>query len=246
MPAERLQKLIASAGIASRRAAEEMIRDGRVLVDGRVAELGQRADASKQRVTVDGRQLGAPQPHHTLMLNKPEAVLVTRSDERGRRTVYDLLEDPPASLRYAGRLDRDSSGLLLMTTDGQLQHRITHPRYELAKVYEATLDATLTADAAAQLRRGVVLSDGRTAPAIVEDLSPAGGWPRVRVTIHEGRNRQVRRMFEAVGRSVERLRRTAVGPIQLGRLPSGGMRELTDDELRALRAEVGLEVPAAR
>lgn len=241
MPAERLQKLIADAGIASRRASEELIRDGRVLVDGETAELGQRADLSTQRVTVDGRALTASESQLTLMLHKPEGVLVTRRDERGRRTVYDLLDTSPPGLRYVGRLDRDSSGLLLLTTDGQLQHRVTHPRYGLEKVYEATLDAPLSPEAMARLRRGVQLADGATAPARVEELAPTGGRPRVRVSIHEGRNRQVRRMLETVGRRVERLRRVAIGPLRLGRLARGEARELTIEELRGLRAAVGLD-----
>lgn len=240
MPAERVQKLIAEAGLASRRAAEDLIRAGRVLVDGEVAELGQRADLSTQRVTVDGRPLMASESQRTLMMHKPEGVLVTRRDERGRRTVYDLLDTPPPNLRYVGRLDRDSSGLLLLTTDGQLQHRVTHPRYGLEKVYEATLDAPLSPEDVARLRRGVELADGTTGPARVEELTPAGGRPRVRVTIHEGRNRQVRRMFETVGRRVERLRRVAIGPLHLGRLARGEVRELTTEELRSLRAAVGL------
>lgn len=240
MPAERLQKLIAEAGIASRRAAEQLIRDGRVVVDGEVAELGQRADLATQRVTVDGRAVTASRSQQTLMLHKPEGVLVTRRDERGRRTIYDLLDTPSPGLRYVGRLDRDSSGLLLLTTDGQLQHRVTHPRYGLEKVYEAILDAPLGAEAAARLRRGVELADGVTAPARVEELSPSGGRPRVRITIHEGRNRQVRRMFETVDRRVERLRRVAIGPLRLGGLARGQARELTAEELQRLRAAVGL------
>jgi len=241
VPADRLQKLIANAGIASRRAAEELIREGRVRVDGGVAIIGQRADPSRQVVTVDGRPLAPPQAHQTMMLHKPEGVLVTRSDDRGRKTIYDLLEDAPPNLRYAGRLDRESSGLLLLTTDGQLQHRITHPRFALDKVYEVTLEAQPAAAVFEALRRGVTLADGPTASAHVEAIEAASGRPRVRVTIHEGRNRQVRRMFEAVGQRVTRLRRIAVGPVSLGRLPRGAARELRSEELRHLREAVGLD-----
>ena len=241
MSAERLQKLIASAGIASRRAAEDLIRDGRVRVDGETATLGQRADPFSQVVTVDGRRVERLEVHRTLMLNKPEGVVVTRRDDRGRQTVYDLLDGPPANLSYAGRLDRDSSGLLLLTTDGQLQHRITHPRYELRKVYEATLEAEPLGDAIEALRRGIELADGPTASALVTALATDRGRPRVEVTIHEGRNRQVRRMLEAVGHRVVRLRRTAIGPVRLGRLPSGGSRELSANELERLRTAVALD-----
>ncbi len=241
MSSERLQKLIASAGIASRRAAEDLIRDGRVRVDGQTASLGQRADPSAQVVTVDGRRVEPPEVHRTLMLNKPEGVIVTRRDDRGRQTVYDLLDEPAANLRYAGRLDRDSSGLLLFTTDGQLQHRITHPRYELAKVYEATLDAQPSSEVIEALRRGIALSDGPTASAFVRPLVADRGRPRLEVTIHEGRNRQVRRMLEAVGHRVVRLRRTAIGPVRLGRVPSRGSRELSANELERLRTAVGLD-----
>ncbi len=241
MSAERLQKLLASAGVASRRGAEELIRDGRVRVDGVVAELGQRADPSTQAITFDGRPLATPHTHQTLMLHKPEVVLVTRHDDRGRTTVYDLLDAPRPDLRYVGRLDRDTSGLLLMTTDGQLQHRVTHPRFGVDKVYVATLD-TLPSDAALKrLARGVVLSDGPTSPAAVEVQPPRDGRPRVSVTLHEGRNRQVRRMFEAIGHRVARLQRTAIGPIRLGGLRRGASRELRPEEMRRLRGAVALD-----
>lgn len=240
MPAERLQKVLASAGLGSRRAVEALIRDGRVRVDGRVAELGQRADAAAQAITVDGRSLASPAADLTLAMNKPVGVLVTRQDEHARTTVYDLLPVPRADIRSVGRLDRDTSGLLLFTTDGELQHRITHPRYGVEKSYEATLDRTPTRAMLLQLRRGVRLDDGLTAPAWIEGREPRDGRPLVQLRIHEGRNRQVRRMFEAVGCRVTALRRTAIGPVALGSLSPGATRTLEDDELARLRASVGL------
>jgi 23S rRNA pseudouridine2605 synthase len=242
VPVERLQKILAQAGHGSRRSAERLIVDGRVTVNGAPAELGQRADPAVDRIEVDRRPIAtAPASTTTILLHKPVGYVVTASDERGRRTVYDLLPDAPAGLRYAGRLDRDTSGLLLLTTDGRLAFRLTHPRYEVAKAYEAETDADLDDRSLDRLRRGVRLDDGVTAPARVERLRAPEGRHRFRVTIHEGRNRQVRRMFEAVGRRVVRLHRVAVGPVRLGSLARGASRPLTDSEQRALRRLVGLE-----
>lgn len=220
-----------------------MIVAGRVTVDGRVATLGERADPARQRIAVDGRPLALDAPSVTLALHKPAGVVVTASDERGRQTVYEVLRrgglrDIPG-LRYVGRLDQDTSGLLLLTTDGVLAHRLTHPRYGVQKVYEAVLDRLPAPRALEQLRRGIELSDGITAPAELEVLRREP--PVVRLGIHEGRNRQVRRMFEAAGVRVRQLVRTYVGPIALGRLRPGESRPLTRSELRRLRALVGLE-----
>ena len=244
--AERLQKILAARGWPSRRAAEALIAQGRVTVDGRVARAGERADPGRQLIAVDGRPVAsAPAPLRTLMLHKPTGVVVTRSDERGRRTVYDLLPGAPPGLRYAGRLDRDSEGLLLLTTDGRLAFRLAHPRYGVEKVYEATVEGEPGAAALAALRRGLVLEDGPTAPARARLLGrargPAGaGRARVRLALREGRKRQVRRMLEAVGHPVLRLVRTRVGPLELGALPSGAARPLAPDELDALYGLVSL------
>ena len=242
MAAERLQKLLARAGHGSRRSAERLIAAGRVTVDGRVATLGQRADPAEHRIAVDGHALSASGPAVTLMLNKPEGTLVTAADERGRPTVYDLLPGAPPNLRYVGRLDRESGGLLLLTTDGELAFRLSHPRYGVAKTYEATVEGIPSAAALERLRRGVKLDDGPTAPAEVELLDEAGGGAgaRVRVTIHEGRKRQVRLMLRAVGHRVLRLTRVAFGDLPLGDLAPGASRALTGDEERALRRRVRL------
>ena len=241
MPSERLQKLLARAGYGSRRSAERLIAAGRVTIDGHPATLGQRADPDVHRVRVDGRALPAPAPPLTLMLHKPEGYLVTAADDRGRATVYDLLPDARPDLRYVGRLDRDSGGLLLLTTDGELAFRLAHPRYRVPKRYEADVERAPSPPVLERLRRGVELDDGVTAPAEVEllDAGPARG-ARVRVTIHEGRKRQLRRMLRAVGHPVRRLTRTAVGGVSLGSLAPGSSRALTEPEERSLRQLVGL------
>ncbi len=244
--AERIQKILAARGVASRRAAEALVAAGRVSVDGRPARPGERADPRRQRIAVDGRALPreAP-PRRRLMLHKPPGILVSRRDERGRPTVYDLLPGAPPELRYAGRLDRDSEGLLLLTTDGRLAFRLTHPRYGVEKVYEATVEGEPQPGALATLRRGVALEDGTTAPARARLLGRPRGAAgarrsRVRLVLHEGRKRQVRRMLEAVGHPVARLVRTRLGPLELGTLPPGSARELTPAEIDALYRAVGL------
>ncbi len=242
MAAERLQKLLARAGHGSRRSSERLIVAGRVTVDGHVATLGERADPRLNRIAVDGDPLAPPATPLTLMLNKPEGHLVTAADERGRPTVFDLLPEVPPGLRYVGRLDRDSGGLLLLTTDGELAFRIAHPRYRVVKTYEADAAGVPTAGDVERLRRGVALDDGMTAPAEVEllDAGRSGGPARLRIAIHEGRKRQLRRMLEAVGHRVLRLTRTAVGEVSLGGLAPSAWRPLTQQEEQTLRRLVAL------
>ncbi|MCY4615020.1 MAG: pseudouridine synthase [Chloroflexi bacterium] len=242
-PGERLQKIMARRGYGSRRKAEELIRAGRVQVDGHPATIGERADPSA-RITVDGTPLDAEDISLTLMLHKPSDVIVAASDNRGRRLVFDLLADVPPGLRHVGRLDRDSEGLLLLTTDGELAHRVAHPRFEVAKTYEALVDGHPGDDTLARLRAGIELDDGPTHSAEAERLHRAdGGW-WVRLVLHEGRKRQVRRMLAAVGHLVRRLVRTRLGPLELGDLPAGVSRPLTHDELAELRALCGLDAPS--
>lgn len=237
---ERLQKLIARAGFGSRRAAEELIAARRVRVDGRIAILGERADPATNVIEVDGRRIGVSPPQRTLMLHKPAGIVVTARDERGRRTIYSLIPDAPPALRYVGRLDRDTQGLLLLTTDGELVHRLTHPRYLVQKVYEAEVTGKPEEAALQRLRTGIQLEDGATAPALVEKLRDAPGGAVLRLTIHEGRKRQVRRMLDAVGHPVRRLTRVTFGGLDLGDLPPGASRPLTSEELQSLRELVGL------
>lgn len=244
---QRLQKVLASTGIGGRRPAEALIAAGRVTVDGVVATLGTKVDPARALIAVDGRPIrfdtraGVSAKVVTLALHKPFGVVVTASDEHGRVTVYDVLRQAmpavPPGLRYVGRLDRDTTGLLLLTTDGELANRLTHPRYHVEKVYEAIVDGEITDAALTRLRRGVDLDDGPTAPADVARL--ASGV--IRISIHEGRTRQVRRMFEAVGCRVRRLRRVAVGPVRLGDLEEGAVRPVTEAEERALRHRAGLD-----
>lgn len=240
MPTERLQKILARAGYGSRRHAESLIAARRVQVDGHIATLGEQADAELNAVTVDGKPIRFPAVGTTTwMLNKPIGYVVTTSDEQDRPTIYDLLPPEAASLRYVGRLDIDTAGLLLLTSDGLLTHRLTHPRYGVWKTYEAEVDALPSERAIEQLRRGVQLEDGVTAPARVRVLRGAPR-PRLELQIREGRKREVRRMLAAVDAPVHRLRRTAFGGLMLGDLPAGTARPLDEAEDRELRRLVGM------
>ncbi len=232
-PAERLQKVLARAGIASRRRAEELIDEGRVRVNGAVATLGDKVDVDIDAVEVDGARIGvAPGLVHYL-LNKPAGVVTTASDPHGRPTVVALVPAEPRVFPV-GRLDQDTEGLLLLTNDGELAHRLTHPSYGVDKEYLAAVRGTPSPAALRQLREGVDLDDGRTAPA----RASVGSDGLLRIVIHEGRNRQVRRMCEAVGHPVERLVRTRIGPLTDRRLRPGQWRELTVDEVRSLERAV--------
>jgi len=241
MREERLQKVLARAGFGGRRTAEAVIAAGRVTVDGVVATLGAKVDPDLARIEVDGQPITLETRELTLVLNKPTGYVVTRNDERGRPTVYDLVQYAPENLRYVGRLDGDTSGLLLLTTDGELAHRLTHPSYRVDKVYEAHVEGRVPDGALQRMADGLILDDGPTQPAEITRLPGEEPPTRVRVVIHEGRNRQVRRMFDAVGHLVFRLHRTQVGPVHLGDLRLGTIRPVTADEERALRALVGLD-----
>jgi 23S rRNA pseudouridine2605 synthase len=224
----RLAKFLARAGVASRRAAEEVIAEGRVTVDGEpiadpARDVGEQAD-----VRVDGRAVCA-EPTETWALNKPSGVVSTAREPGRRRAVTDLV-DSPARLYPVGRLDADSTGLILLTNDGELANLLTHPRYEVQKTYRVELRRPPADRDLEQLRRGVELDDGRTAPAQVDRI----GEREIEISIHEGRNRQVRRMAEAVGNEVVRLERVRLGPLELGELRPGEARRLTDDEVRRL------------
>lgn len=226
---ERLQKLLARAGVASRRAAEEMLRAGRVTVNGRTAALGERARQGDD-IRVDGRPLMAPQAHRTFMLHKPRGVLTTAADDRGRSTVLELLPPVPG-LHPVGRLDLDSEGLLLLSTDGALTLELTHPRYGHDKGYRVWCSGGTPASPVLRaLERGLLLDDGPTAPA---GVTPAPGG--LYLTLGEGRNRQVRRMMEAVGQPVRRLLRVRFGGLWLGDLEPGQWRELDAGDLHGLR-----------
>ena len=226
---EKLQKVLARAGVASRRAVEELIAEGRVRVNGEVARLGARVDADADVIEVDGALVSTAAGLVHYLLNKPAGVISTAEDTHGRPTVVDLVPAEPRVFPV-GRLDADTEGLLLLTNDGELTHRLTHPSFGVEKEYLASVEGDPSPAAVRSLREGVELDDGRTAPAKVARVS-AGV---LRITIHEGRNRQVRRMCEAVGHPVVRLVRTRIGPIADRRLKPGEWRPLTPDEVRAL------------
>jgi 23S rRNA pseudouridine2605 synthase len=226
----RLAKFLAHAGVASRRAAEQLVFGGRVTVGGEVVRDPARDVSGNAEVTVDGTPVHTER-HVVHALNKPAGVVSTAHDTHGRRTVVDLV--PSSSRLYpVGRLDADSTGLILLTNDGALAHRLTHPSFEVPRVYRARVRrAPVRENALRALREGVELDDGRTAPARVKRLAP----DKLEITIHEGRKRQVRRMCEAVGHPVIALERVAFGPLRLGRLGPGEHRRLTRAEVEALR-----------
>jgi 23S rRNA pseudouridine2605 synthase len=229
----RLVKYLAHAGVASRRAAEALIAAGRVSVEGRTVTDPASAVAEHSRVMLDGRVLAGPEPRVCFAVNKPVGVLSTSRDTHGRPTVLGLVPACGLRLYPVGRLDADSSGLILLTNDGALANRLTHPSFQVAKTYRAKLaGGPIGAAALGALRAGVELEDGRTAPARVRQV----GAREIELTIHEGRNRQVRRMCAAVGHPVTALRRIGFGPLRLGRLAPGGHRRLTAAELQRLRA----------
>jgi 23S rRNA pseudouridine2605 synthase len=238
---ERLQKVLAAAGLGSRRACEELIAAGKVTVDGEVAVLGRRVDPASARVEVDGVPVSVRPGLVYYLLNKPPGVVTTASDPQGRPTVVDLVPREPRVFPV-GRLDAATEGLLLLTNDGDLAHRLTHPSFGIEKEYVAHVEGDPSPGDVRRLREGVDLEDGRTAPARASRVAPGV----LRLTIHEGRNRQVRRMCEAVGHPVVRLVRVRIGPVADRRLPPGRWRPLTTDEVRALeRAAAAPPVPPA-
>jgi 23S rRNA pseudouridine2605 synthase len=226
---ERLQKVLAQRGYGSRRVSEELIAAGRVRVNGQVARLGWRVLVDHDQVEVDGHPVSVKPGLVHYLLNKPAGVVTTSKDTHGRPTVVELVPAEPRVFPV-GRLDADTEGLLLLTNDGELANRLTHPRFGVEKEYLAQVARPLNPGALRRLREGVELEDGRTAPAEASQPSPG----LVRITVHEGRNRQVRRMFDAVGHPVERLVRVRIGPISDRRLPPGQWRPLTPEERRAL------------
>ena len=228
--AERLQKLIAAAGLCSRRSAEEGIAQGRVSVNGRQAHLGDCADLSLDSVLVDGVPLGRNDRKRYLMLNKPRGYVCTLSDEKGRPTVAELVKDCGVRVFPVGRLDLDSEGLLLLTNDGEWMQRILHPKYEVNKTYHVTV-AGEVGDAAKKLSRLTQIDGEAIRPAQVEILYRGRETAELAFTIHEGKNRQIRRMCAAVGLCVKRLRRVAEHDLLLGDLPIGAWRDLTEREL---------------
>ena len=244
---ERLQKILAQAGVASRRNAEKLILAGRVNVNGTcVRELGAKFDAAKVKITVDGKPLAARERHVYFLLNKPKGYLSTAKDERGRRTVLDLLPEVKERVYPVGRLDNNTEGLLLITNDGTLMNGLLHPRFEVEKTYHAGVTGQLTEEKLQMLRDGLLLEDGMTAPAKVSllperELSERErGFTRVSIAIHEGRNRQVRRMFASVGCDVKALKRVRFADLTLKGVARGHHRTLTQEEVSRLYRLAGL------
>jgi 23S rRNA pseudouridine2605 synthase len=231
----RLQKVLAAAGVASRRTSEAMISRGRVEVNGKVVrEQGMRVDPHRDTIRVDGSRIPPPRRHVYLVLNKPRGVVSTLSDPEGRPTLADLLERRKERLFHVGRLDTDTEGLIILTNDGEFAHRLAHPSYEVPKTYLAEVEGVVDQPTVKRLRHGLTLEDGPVKPDAVKVTSRGAAKSLVEVTIHEGRNRIVRRMFDAVGHPVRRLSRIRIGPVRLGQLAQGASRELTSAELGAL------------
>lgn len=239
--AERVQKLLARAGVGSRRVCDELVADGRVTINGEAAEPGAKADPETDVVAVDGVRVGLRPGLAHYLVNKPTGVITTMSDPHGRPTVAELVPAEPRVFPV-GRLDAETEGLLLMTNDGDLAQQIAHPSHGVDKEYLAEVAGTPARGALRALRQGVELEDGVTAPARVAVMGERPGGSLLRVTIHEGRNRQVRRMCEAVGHPVKRLVRVRIGPLSDRRLPPGEWRHLTQDEVRQLERAAG-DVP---
>jgi pseudouridine synthase len=248
MPVERLQKIMARAGLGSRRKCEEIIQQGRVEVDGKIATLGLKVDPARADIEVDGRSLPRPEPFAYVALYKPRGVLSVSHDDRGRRTVRDLVP-LPARLYPVGRLDAPSEGLILMTNDGALTNRLTHPRYEHEKVYKALVAGDPSEEELQTWQQGVYLDGRRTAPAQIRRLGAASQrrentW--LRITLHEGRKRQIRRVGAMLGYPVRRLIRERIGPIEIGDLKPGEWRHLSNQEVRALQKLKGKKRQAKR
>ena len=253
MSLERIQKILSGAGICSRREAEELILEGKVRVNGRVvSELGQKADPDEDVIKVGNRVVGRESEKKIyLLLNKPKGYVTTTKDPQGRKTVMDLMGKNRRStggvrVYPVGRLDYDSEGMLLLTNDGDFANAVMHPSKEVQKTYEVKVKGVMDDETLRRLAAGVRLSDGMTAPAKVvkRKLTESNSW--IDITIHEGRNRQVRRMCEALGHPVQKLKRTKIGPVGMGALPAGGYRELTPSEVKALLRAAGKEEKGVR
>jgi pseudouridine synthase len=237
----RLQKVLAAAGVGSRRHCEELIGAGRVEVDGQtVRRFGARVDPENQIIRVDGKRIPSRQDVVYLAFNKPVKVLTAMTDDRGRKTITDFLGDRAERLFHVGRLDYDTEGLMLLTNDGELAHRLAHPSYEVAKTYLADVPGPIPRDLGRRLAAGVELEDGVAIADKFRVIEQADKRALVEITLHEGRNRIVRRMLAEVGHPVSRLVRITVGPIKLGNLPPGSTRDLTTREIGELYAAVGL------
>lgn len=240
----RLQKVIAESGFCSRRKAEEYIEKGRVTINGRPAKIGMKVDPSKELISIDDEKLfyKRKKEYKYIMLNKPRGYLTSMTDDRGRRCVTDLLEDIDTRVFPVGRLDLNTEGLLLFTNDGAFANEIMHPSRDVTKLYRVTVRPDITDEQAIKLAEGVYIDGRKTAPADVRVLDKQANRVVLEIVIKEGRNRQIRKMCESVGLEVARLKRTSVGPLRLGMLKPGAHRELTKEELRAIRTAINKKV----
>ncbi|NMB30863.1 MAG: rRNA pseudouridine synthase [Clostridiales bacterium] len=239
----RLQKIISQSGVCSRRKAEEYIKRGKVTVNGHPANIGDKADPINDIIAISGRrvQVDKKQPLYYIMMNKPRGYVTTMSDEFDRRTVVDLLEGLDERVYPIGRLDRNSEGLLLFTNDGEFANDIMHPSRKVSKTYRVTIPSNVTEEQLVKLSTGVVIDGRETTPLLVNVLSESANRTVLQIVINEGRNRQVRKMCLAAGMEVARLKRTNIGPLKLGMLKPGTYRELTKEELRAIRNAITKE-----
>lgn len=235
MAEERLQKFLSECSVASRRKSEQLILEGRVYVNGKKAALGDKVNPQKDVVTVNGKKVSQVKEKYYIMLNKPRGYVTTMSDELGRKCVKELVEDVGAVVYPIGRLDRDSEGLLLLTNDGEFANHIMHPSKHISKTYRVTVRSSVSAEQIEKLSDGAIVIDEREVlPAEIHVLEKNETRSVLQMTIFEGRNRQIRKMCEAVGLEVARLKRTAVGSVKLGMLRTGDWRELSEDEIKKL------------
>jgi 23S rRNA pseudouridine2605 synthase len=240
-PGERLQKVLARAGVGSRRVCEDMIDEGRISVNGKVVTVqGMRVDPATVVIAIDGRRIDITNDKITYAMNKPFGVITAMSDDRNRPTVGDMMGDLAAGLVHVGRLDQDTEGLLLLTSDGELAHRLAHPSYQVKKTYLAQVSGSVGRDIGRRLTKGIELEDGPVTVDAFQVMDTHAGQSVVEVVLHEGRKHIVRRLLAEVGLPVTRLTRTAIGPIDLARMRTGTIRKLTRSEVGALHELVGL------
>lgn len=230
----RLQKFMADNGVASRRKCEEIIEQGIVKVNGNTAHLGDKVDPKRDKVTVRGKKIAVSDNLRYILLHKPRGYITTMQDEQGRKCVAELVSDVGVRVYPVGRLDRESEGMLLMTNDGAFSNAITHPKRHVPKTYRVTIRPKITDEQIAAFQDGIEIDGRMTAPASLRVLDKSEGRVVVEAIIYEGRNRQIRKMFDELGIEVARLKRTAVGSVKLGMLPQGKWRDLTEDEVRKL------------